>query len=129
MHEDTNGENTELDFEARYDAFLSLVADTREIWILVNADHAFLKIYSEEDAQEYVPVWPSAATAREYAQSLDESLSPKALSVPEFYQRWVPGLSKDEIEVGVFPTSDAYIWLTSAKELKQDLDDAMSAFF
>jgi hypothetical protein len=121
--------SSELDYEDRYEFFLSAVADSREIWILVNTDQAFLKIFSEDDQQEYVPVWPSSETAKHYAGVAGDALVPKALSVPEFYQRWVPGLSRDGVEVGVFPSSDEYVWLTSAKELKQDLEDAMSQFF
>ncbi len=115
---------SELDYEGRYDAFLTIVADTREIWILINSDQAFLKIYSEDDQQEYVPVWPSSETAKRYAKESGENLEPKAISVPEFYQRWVPGLRGDGIDVGVFPSTDGYIWLTSAEELKQDLKDS-----
>lgn len=129
MSDDIQGEAAELDYEGRYEAFLSIVADEREIWILVNANQEFLKIYSEDDQQEYVPVWPSSETAVHYAKAAGDALQAKALSVPEFYQRWVPGLSRDGIEVGVFPGDDDYVWLCSANELKQDLEDAMSQFF
>lgn len=125
----TDMSDSELDYEGRYETFLSAVAEEREIWILVNDSEEFLKNYSEEDQQEYVPVWPSSESASRYAEEAGEPLEPKALSLPEFYQRWVPGLSRDGIEVGVYPASDGYVWMTTAKELKQDLDDAMSQFF
>lgn len=58
----------EMDGEERYDYFLSQVAEDREIWILVNNDSRFLKIASDDGDVEYLPVWPTAAFASEYAK-------------------------------------------------------------
>ncbi|KPQ27587.1 MAG: Protein of unknown function (DUF2750) [Marinobacter excellens HL-55] len=116
-----------LDGEERYDYFLSLVAEEREVWILVNADNRFLKISSEDEGVEYLPVWPASAFALEYAKGA-EDLSPKSISLPDFFRKWVPGLTKDGLEVGVLPGLDKTVWITEAEELKRDLQDAMSDF-
>jgi hypothetical protein len=125
--------NAQLNAEERYELFLSSVSDSREIWILVNGNKEFLKIYSQEDEREYVPLWPDHDAAQVYASEKAttdaEALQPKVLSLPEFYQRWVPGLTGDEIDVGVYPGNDGYVWQCSAQELKQDLDDVMSQLF
>lgn len=115
------------DGEERYDYFVSQVLEDREIWILVNRDNHFLKIVSEDDAIEYLPVWPSRAFAAEYAKGSDD-LSPKNISLPDFFRKWVPGLSKDGVEVGVFPGLDKTLWITAPEELKSDLQGELSEF-
>lgn len=116
-----------LDGEERYDFFLSQVAEEREVWILVNADNRFLKISSEDEGVEYLPVWPAADFAVDYANGTDD-LVPLSISLPDFFRKWVPGLSKDGLEVGVFPGLDKTLWITEPEELKRDLQDAMSDF-
>ncbi|MGM0766761.1 MAG: DUF2750 domain-containing protein [Pseudomonadota bacterium] len=117
----------QLDGEERYDYFLSQVGEEREIWILVNADNRFLKIASDDGEIEYLPVWPGAAFAAEYAKGADE-LSPKSISLPDFFKKWVPGLANDGLDVGVFPGLDKTLWITEPDELKRDLQDELSSF-
>lgn len=117
----------ELDGEDRYDYFLSQVGEEREIWILVNSENRFLKIASEDGDFEHLPVWPSSDFAVEYAKGSDD-LSPKSISLPDFFKKWVPGLSKDGLEIGVFPGLDKTVWITEPDELKQDLQDELSNF-
>ncbi|BES73161.1 DUF2750 domain-containing protein [Marinobacter nanhaiticus D15-8W] len=115
----------ELDGEERFDYFLDNVLEEREIWILVNQDNHFLKIVSEDDGIAYLPVWPSAAFAAKYAEGAD-GLTPRNLSLPEFFKKWVPGLQKDGLEVGVFPGTDDTLWITPAADLKNDLQDELA---
>ncbi|MFL1482715.1 DUF2750 domain-containing protein [Marinobacter sp. LN3S78] len=117
----------EMDGEERYDYFLDEVAEEREIWILVNADNHFLKIVSEEDGVAYLPVWPGEAFASEYAKGAGD-LSPKAISLPDFFRKWVPGLTRDGLEIGVFPGVDRELWISGPEELKNDLQEVMSGF-
>jgi hypothetical protein len=114
-----------LDGEERYDFFLSQVAEEREIWILINNDRQFLKISSDDEGVEYLPVWPASDFAVDYAAGTDE-LVPLSISLPDFFRKWVPGLTKDGLEVGVFPGLDKTLWITEPEELKRDLQDAMS---
>jgi len=117
----------EMDGEERYDYFLSQVAEEREIWILVNGESRFLKIASDDGDVEYLPVWPTSVFASEYAKG-GEELTPRSISLPDFFRKWVPGLTKDGLDVGVFPGSDKTVWITEPAELKQDLQDVMSDF-
>ena len=117
----------ELNGEERYDYFLGEVLEEREIWILVNAENRFLKIVSEDDGVAHLPVWPSAEFAAQYAKGSDE-LSPKSISLPDFFKKWVPGLSKDGLDIGVFPGADGTLWITEPEELKRDLQDELSSF-
>ncbi|QSP94789.1 DUF2750 domain-containing protein [Marinobacter salinisoli] len=125
MSEDLYDQVLEMDGEERYDYFLDAVVAEREIWILVNAASQFLKIVSEEDRVAYVPVWPSDAFAREYAKGA-EDLSPKAISLPDFFKKWVPGLTRDGIDIGVIPGTERELWITEPEQLKRDLQEVLS---
>lgn len=126
MSDDTSNSVLEADGEERYDYFLTQVAEEREIWILVNAENRFLKIAAEDNV-EYVPVWPDSGFAAGYAKGSD-GLVPKSLSLPDFFRKWVPGLTRDGLDVGVFPGHDSTLWITGPEELKRDLQDAMADF-
>ncbi len=116
-----------LSCEDRYDFFLSLVGEEREIWILINEEKQFLKIHSEEEGFEYLPVWPSSEFAEDYCEQANDGLSPKSIGLPEFFKKWVPGLQGDNLEVGVFPGADATVWIMEPAELKEDLQDELNA--
>ncbi|RBW48480.1 DUF2750 domain-containing protein [Marinobacter sp. F3R11] len=117
----------EMSGEERYDYFLSEVLEEREIWILVNAENRFLTIVSEDDGLTHLPVWPSSEFAVAYARGSDD-LTSRSISLPDFFKKWVPGLSKDGLQVGVFPGQDKTLWITEADELKKDLQDELSGF-
>ncbi len=116
-----------LSCEERYDYFLSMVGEEKEIWILVNADKQFLKIYAEDDGYEYLPIWPNSDLASGYCKA-SADLVPKGISLPEFFKKWIPGLKRDSLEVGVLPGEDATVWITGPEELQKDLQDELSSF-
>ncbi|MEC8897402.1 MAG: DUF2750 domain-containing protein, partial [Pseudomonadota bacterium] len=76
----------------------------------------------------YLPVWPAEDFAADYAGPSGD-LSPKAISLPDFFKKWVPGLSRDGLEVGVFPGADSELWITQPEELKQDIQELLSGSF
>ncbi|MBY6191406.1 DUF2750 domain-containing protein [Microbulbifer agarilyticus] len=118
--------------EERFEYFLDAVGEEREIWILINSDEHFLKLHGEEDGGfEYLPIWPSSDFAEHYSQNCAEDsndLTPKSIPLPQFLNRWLPGLNKDGIEVGVFPGADNSVWISEPKDLEQDLRDELTRF-
>jgi len=117
-----------LSTEERYEVFLDLVGEEREIWILVNPEQHFLKLHSDEHGGfEYLPVWPAAEFAAAYAGD-DNDLTPKSIALPQFLNKWLAGLGRDGIEIGVFPAADGSVWVTEPEELGQDLRDELSRF-
>jgi uncharacterized protein DUF2750 len=112
--------------EERYDYFLNKVADWGEVWILVNDNQEFLKLFSEEDKSEYVPVWPHADFARAYASDSDEPLKAKKISLQVFFERWVPGLEDDGFSVSVFPNLEQTVWIMEPEDLQLDIEEALS---
>ncbi|WP_346837064.1 DUF2750 domain-containing protein [Microbulbifer sp. SAOS-129_SWC] len=118
----------ELSTEDRYEVFLDLVGDEREVWILINPEQHFLKLHAEEQGDiEYLPVWPAAEFAAAYAGD-DSDLAPKSIALPQFLKKWLSGLERDGIEIGVFPGPDGSVWITEPKDLEQDLRDELSRF-
>ncbi|QFT55879.1 DUF2750 domain-containing protein [Microbulbifer sp. THAF38] len=117
-----------LSCEDRYEYFLSMTGEEREIWILVDSQNCFLKIHTDEDGGfEYLPVWPSSEFANTYAES-EAGLTPKSIPLPQFLKKWLPGLSKDNIEIGVFPAPDKSVWITGTEALESDLRDELDNF-
>ena len=127
MSDDQLKEILSMGCEERYDYFLSKVGEDKEIWILVNENNQFLKIYAEDDSFEYLPVWPELEFAIEYSKDTQD-LSPKSISLPEFFKKWVPGLKKDGVDIGVFPGSEDELWVMEPSELKNDIQDEISTF-
>lgn len=125
MTTDNDANPTSLTSEERYDFFLDHVLEEKELWILVNENNEFLKIYAEDEEFEYLPVWPTSELAQDYA-SEDSSISAMGISLVEFLKKWVIGLTKDQLEVGVFPTADGSVWMLSAEELKNDIQTELS---
>lgn len=118
----------ELSCEDRYEYFLDVVGEEREIWILINSEEHFLKLHSDEHGgDEYLPVWPSEDFAVAYAAE-ESDLTPRSIALPRFLNKWLPGLGKDGIEVGVFPGADNSVWISEPSELEQDLRDELSRF-
>jgi len=116
-----------LNCEERYDYFLSKVGEEKEIWILINEDKQFLKIHAEDDNYQYVPIWPQAEFAIDYSKDSPE-LSPLCIPLPEFFKKWIPGLQKDGLDIGVIPGQDSEVWITSPTELKNDIQDELALF-
>lgn len=125
MTTDNDANPTSLTSEERYDFFLDHVLEEKELWILVNENNEFLKIYAEDEEFEYLPVWPTSELAQDYA-SEDSSISAMGISLVEFLKKWVIGLTKDQLEVGVFPTADGSVWMLSAEELRNDIQTELS---
>lgn len=126
MNDSSFEEVAKLGCEERYEIFLSMVAEERDIWILINEEKQFLKIYSQDNEIEFLPIWPHSDFTHAYCKGSKEKLSPKCISVPEFFTKWVPGLEGDELKVGVFPNSGSDVWVMEPSEIKSDLQDEFS---
>ncbi|CAA0105379.1 Uncharacterised protein [BD1-7 clade bacterium] len=128
MTEQSFDEILAMSCEDRYEIFLSMVADERDLWILVNDNNEFLKIHSDDLDNEFLPVWPHADFTTPYCNGNEETLKPKSITVPEFFAKWVPGLERDGLDIVVFPNGDDDVWIMSPSEVKDDLQEAFSNF-
>ena len=115
-----------FDCEYRYDLLLSQVVDKRELWILIDDNDCFLNIHAKEEGLHYLPVWPSEDNAQEYSSQSDQKLTPSVLSLPEFLTKWVAGLSKDKLMVGVFPIYQEDVWIDEAESIKSEIQTILA---
>ncbi|BBM02389.1 DUF2750 domain-containing protein [Microbulbifer sp. GL-2] len=121
-------EVNKLSCEDRYEYFLSVIGEEREVWILIDSQNCFLKIHTDEDGGfEYLPVWPNSELAKAYAEG-ETGLTPKSIPLPQFLRKWLPGLKSDDIEIGVFPAADKSVWITGTEELENDLREELASF-
>ncbi|MFL0810061.1 MAG: DUF2750 domain-containing protein [Agarilytica sp.] len=117
-----------LDCESRYEIFLQMVAEERDVWVLINEKNEFLTIHSEDHEIEYLPVWPHSDFTKHHRTGTNEKLIAKCVSIPEFFTKWVSGLEGDGLQVGVFPTSGPDVWIMEPSEVKSDLQEEFSNF-
>ncbi len=117
-----------LDCESRYEIFLQMVAEEREVWVLINEKNEFLTIHSEDHDIEYLPVWPHSDFTKHHSTSSNEKLTAKCIAVPEFFAKWIPGLEGDGLQVGVFPSYKSDVWIMEPLEVKSDLQEEFANF-
>ena len=56
----------------------------------------------------------------------DQKLTPSVLSLPEFLTKWVAGLSKDKLMVGVFPIYQEDVWIDEAESIKSEIQTILA---
>lgn len=109
-----------LSSNERYKHFIIKVCDWEELWILESKEEKFLTVHLEPDIQ-YIPVWPHPEYAIAYAEDSEEYV-PTRLAIDIFIERWIPGLHKDNIQVGVLPNLETTVWIIDPLDLKADLE-------
>jgi hypothetical protein len=81
-------------------AFRREVLERGEVWLVEDDDGVPAPISS--DGLRAMPFWSSVARAERAAQSEQfAGCRPRRLSLEEFGQRWLPGLERDGLLVGV----------------------------
>jgi hypothetical protein len=95
-------EVTKLDGPARYDYFVKHVVDESCLVGLWTAAKGWDLLGGAQG--ECLPVWPHAAFADRFANAPGGSAAQaKPITLDEFLDRWVPGMTKDGKKVAVFP--------------------------
>lgn len=81
-------------------AFRREVRERGEVWIV--EDERGVPAPVSEDGRRAMPFWSSRARAERAASSEQfAGCQPRRLSLPEFQDRWLPGLERDQLLVGV----------------------------
>ncbi len=106
------------DAEQRYHHFLTQAVTHGEIWVLKDDDGCL----SLEDAGEtFIPVWPHPDYALLWAGNNFEECEPYAVTLKDWHERWVSGMSDDDVLVAVFPLSDADGVVETPETVAKDL--------
>lgn len=115
-----------LDSNARFQHFVSKVADWEQLWT-VKSDEGWLVPVAPEGF-EYFPVWPHP----EYAQKISDLNFPghkaEEISLEEFLSHWLPLLQDDDVKVAVFPNREWTFWCIEADDLMAELVEEMRQY-
>lgn len=100
------------DAEQRYESFIEDIAGKDALWVLSDGE-SFAMINS--DGEDCLPLWSDEASAQSW--STEPELKARAVPLAEWYERWVPGLTADNVEVAVNPGESGDAVVLSATEL------------
>jgi Protein of unknown function (DUF2750) len=105
---------------ARYASFVQLTADWEETWGLKD-DNGWI-VRGSDSNEETFPLWPHATFARLCAHGTWEGAVPERISLDDLLDDLLPLLEEDAIVVEVFPTPEGPGTVTTARELRQELE-------
>ncbi len=86
----------------RFGYFVRKVADFGELWGLFSNGWAMGK---DDDGRMAVLFWPEQEFAEMYATGEFANHKPKQIALDDFLGKWIPGMTKDNYKVAVFPTT------------------------
>ena len=118
MTTDSQADVLALPKALRYDHFIRRVADTGQVWGLVNDGWAIGKA---DDGALVFPLWPTRDLARQCAVLEWEGYEPQEFGLRELFDELLPQLEADGILPGITYTPDEYGLTPSHAELRKDL--------
>jgi Protein of unknown function (DUF2750) len=109
----------------RYAYFVRKVADFEEVWGLFAGGWATA---TDADGRKVLPFWPEEPFAKSCADGPWSGYMPRAIALHDFMDKWLPGMQKDEIMIGVFPTPAEKGVVVSPHVLADDLIEEMRQY-
>ncbi|AWL13398.1 hypothetical protein HMF8227_02950 [Saliniradius amylolyticus] len=74
----------------------------QQVWTIVDDHGAMLLVTEDEDC---IPVWPDEAFVKDWINDDWQHCRPYAISLQDWYDKWLPGLEEDGVSVVVFPVT------------------------
>lgn len=110
----------------RYAAFLESVARTGRFWVAVSGE--FVLTLFDEDGQELLPVWPSAATARASLVRAPQlqAYAPAERELARWREQALASLVEAGVALSVFPNERMQSATVAAAELMEHLDAVLA---
>ncbi|MCC2617451.1 DUF2750 domain-containing protein [Aestuariibacter halophilus] len=90
------------------------------LWILTDNDGAVMLTTDEGDG---IPVWPTQALAKDWANNEWSSCTPKGIPLTDWLDRWTDGLAEDEVDVVICPVPGEDGLIISSDELAHYLTE------
>lgn len=126
--EDTNKkiENIlKMSEDERYNYFIRKVTDFEELWGLNNDGWALL---GDDDGNRIFPVWPEKEFAALCAVDQWKNYNPEVITLENFIEKWIPGMTNDKTLVNVFLTPNAKGKVISPNDLYTDLQGELEQY-
>ena len=105
-----------LDPIKRLEYFIRKIADYELIWGSYGNNGWLL--LSDENGRKIVPFWPEKEFVNEYNVTHKYEYFPKKIDLYYFLDKWINGLTKDKIDIIVFPVMKKESIIVTPLELK-----------
>jgi len=109
----------------RYGYFIEKVADWEEIWGL--RSQAGWTVMGDTGNQA-MPIWPNKQFASLCATAEWTGYEPSEIRIDDWLEKWIPGLTKDDRQILVFPSNDGEGVLVDPQRLGTDILEAMEQY-
>ncbi len=109
----------------RYDYFIRKVCDFEKIWGLYNDGWAMM---NGNDEKQVIPFWPEKEFARICAVGKWKKYEPKSIDIYEFIDKWLLGMYKDGINIGVFCTPAGKVVIEYPHKVQADLEKELEQY-
>lgn len=118
LHDIAIGQVNSLTTDERATLFFSYAKKAQTVW-LAKGENGFLMIESQDAV--LLPVFPHKDLVPLWTVASEVTCTPEAVSLAEFTDVWLPGLTKNETGICVFPLNDEDAGLAmSAEECAQN---------
>jgi hypothetical protein len=115
---------TSLTTVERHFHFIDKVVEHQAVWTLMKGEE--LLLFRDDNGKMSIPVWPHPDYAQVMANGTWSNASVVRIDLDSFLNRTLPSCVKDDVHFLVFPVSDKKGTVVAAKNLKQELSDALA---
>lgn len=110
----------------RLDYFIRKVTDCEVIWGSYGESGWLL--LSDKNGRKIVPLWPEKEFVNEYNVTHQYEYFPKKMDLYYFLDKWINGLTKDKINIAIFPVMGKESIIITPLELKDLLEDELEQY-
>ena len=107
----------------RHFHFVDKVVENQALWTLMKGEE--LLPFRDDKDKMSIPVWPHPDYAQVLATGTWRNASVVRIDLDSFLNRTLPSCVKDDVHFLVFPISDKKGVVVAAKDLQQELSDAL----
>ncbi|MBW7909640.1 MAG: DUF2750 domain-containing protein [Kiritimatiellae bacterium] len=107
----------------RYDHFVKVAADQRQVWGLYSDGWALAKT---DAGEEVFPLWPASEYAERCAGREWSGYKPREIDLDTLFEVLIPKLRESRTLVGVFPTPQEKSVTPSLVQLEDDLKQELA---
>lgn len=111
--------------DERYDYFIRKVVDFEELWGLSDDGWALL---GDNDGNRIFALWPEKEFAVLCSVDQWKDYKPEVITLDNFIEKWIPGMTNDKTLVNVFLTPNAKGTVISPNDLYGELKEELEQY-
>jgi hypothetical protein len=111
--------------DERFAYFVGKIADSDEVWGLHKDGWA---LAADNAGREMMPFWPEQEFAELSARDKWSGYAGRSISLGDFVNKWLPGLTRDGRLVAVFPTPSDNAVMVEPRLLQESIAEALKAY-